>query len=181
MRSTNFSITILEYCNQNDCLKKEQQYIDLLSPEYNILKIAGSSLGYTHTDEAKAKISVANKGLNKGKDRSPETIAKFISSLDGVWAMEGKKHSEETRKKMSIAKQGEKHPIFNKTRVEKVGSPYVKLEVKNIITNEIQIYESISEAAAVLGIRQSTISAYLKRGQKSPYKNQYSFSNYFKN
>ena len=96
---SNFSITILEFCDKDDCLKKEQQYIDLLSPEYNILKIAGSSTGYIHTDEAKAKISAANTGLNVGRTRSPETIAKFISSLDGIWPMEGKKHSEETRKK----------------------------------------------------------------------------------
>ena len=81
---SNFSITILEFCDKDDCLKKEQQYIDLLSPEYNIFKIAGSSTGYIHTDEAKAKISAANTGLNVGRTRSPETIAKFISSLDGI-------------------------------------------------------------------------------------------------
>ena len=76
---------------------------------------------------------------------------------------------------MSEAKQGEKHPMFNKTIVERVGSTPVKLEVKDIITNETKVYESISEAAAVLGIRQSTISAYLKRGQKSTYKNKFIF------
>ena len=46
---SNFSITILEFCDKDDCLKKEQQYIDLLSPEYNILKTAGSILGFKHS------------------------------------------------------------------------------------------------------------------------------------
>ena len=54
---------------------------------------------------------------------------------------------------MSIAKQGKNHPMFNKVRIEKVGSPPVKLEVQNILTNEIKIYESIGEAAKALGIR----------------------------
>ena len=76
---------------------------------------------------------------------------------------------------MSIAKQGKNHPMFNKVRIEKVGSPPVKLEVQNILTNEIKIYESISEAAKVLGIRQSAISLYISRKQKSPYKGQYLF------
>lgn len=39
------SFEILEYCNKNDVLVREQYYLDLLKPEYNILRIAGSSLG----------------------------------------------------------------------------------------------------------------------------------------
>jgi hypothetical protein len=38
----------------------------LLKPEYNILPIAGSSLGYKHTEESKAKISKALKGHKGG-------------------------------------------------------------------------------------------------------------------
>lgn len=34
-----FSLEILEYCKPEDCIKKEQYYIDLLIPEYNILKM----------------------------------------------------------------------------------------------------------------------------------------------
>ena len=89
--------------------------------------------------------------------------------------MEGKKHTNHTKKKMSLAKQGNKHPMFNKIRTEKVGSPAVKLEVKNVLTNETIIYNSISEGAQALGIRQSAISLYLKRDQKSAYKKQYMF------
>jgi len=39
----NFTLEILEYCNPSDLINREQHYIDLLKPEYNILKIAGSS------------------------------------------------------------------------------------------------------------------------------------------
>lgn len=45
---SNFSISILEYYDSNNRLVREQYYIDLLQPEYNILKKAGSSVGYLH-------------------------------------------------------------------------------------------------------------------------------------
>ena len=51
----NFSVSMLEYCDKSDLLVKEQYYFDKLDPQYNILKIAGSSQGYKHTDESKLK------------------------------------------------------------------------------------------------------------------------------
>lgn len=64
----NFSLEILEYCEPEDCIKKEQYYIDLLNPEYNILKIAGSPLGYNHSEESKRKISERMKGNKNAKN-----------------------------------------------------------------------------------------------------------------
>ena len=43
---SNFSLEILEYCDPIDTIKREQHYLDLLKPEYNILTTAGSSLGH---------------------------------------------------------------------------------------------------------------------------------------
>jgi hypothetical protein len=34
---------ILEYCDSSNVIEREQYYIDLLNPEYNILKTAGDS------------------------------------------------------------------------------------------------------------------------------------------
>lgn len=48
---SNFSLHILECCNKNETIKKEQYYIDTLLPEYNILKKAGSLLGFKHSDK----------------------------------------------------------------------------------------------------------------------------------
>ena len=45
-----FSLEILEYCNSEDLLKREQYYLDTLKPEYNIVKKAGSTLGYKHSE-----------------------------------------------------------------------------------------------------------------------------------
>jgi len=46
-------LDILEYCLFDEILKIEQYYIDNLKPSYNILKIAGSSLGLKYSEETK--------------------------------------------------------------------------------------------------------------------------------
>lgn len=51
-----FSIDILEYCESSLLIKREQYYLDTLKPEYNILKITGSSLGYKHSLETLLKL-----------------------------------------------------------------------------------------------------------------------------
>lgn len=53
---SNFSLEILEYCNLEDLLKREQYYLDTLKPEYNIVEIAGSTLGYKHSEESLKKM-----------------------------------------------------------------------------------------------------------------------------
>jgi group I intron endonuclease len=60
----NFSLTILEYCDKEKCREKEDCYLTLLDPEYNILPKAGSLLGFKHSDETRALLSSLNKGEN---------------------------------------------------------------------------------------------------------------------
>ena len=45
-------------------LNREQYYIDLIKPEYNILKIAGSSLGFKHS--LKTLLKFKNRDLGTG-------------------------------------------------------------------------------------------------------------------
>jgi hypothetical protein len=52
----NFTLEILEYCDPSILIEREQYYLDLLKPEYNVLKIAGSSFGYKHSEEIKLKM-----------------------------------------------------------------------------------------------------------------------------
>lgn len=53
---SNFTLEILEYCDKNNVLEREQYYMDILKPQYNIVEIAGSTLGYKHTPESLAKM-----------------------------------------------------------------------------------------------------------------------------
>ncbi|KAH9865936.1 hypothetical protein IAQ61_008524 [Plenodomus lingam] len=58
---SNFKLEILEYCELDVILKREQYYIDLFNPEYNILKIAGSFRGFKHSNDTKMIMSLKKK------------------------------------------------------------------------------------------------------------------------
>jgi len=49
---SNFALEILEYTDKNNVLEREQYYMDLFKPHYNIVETAGSTLGYKHTQES---------------------------------------------------------------------------------------------------------------------------------
>jgi group I intron endonuclease len=53
---SSFKLEILEYCEPSEAVPREQYYLDLLKPEYNILKTAGSLLGFRHSSETIAKL-----------------------------------------------------------------------------------------------------------------------------
>lgn len=55
---SNFKLDILEYCDPKELLIREQYYLDLYSPDYNILKTAGSSLGFKHSEETLLKFKL---------------------------------------------------------------------------------------------------------------------------
>jgi group I intron endonuclease len=147
---SSFSLTILEYVDilnlskkeaRNLILEKEQHFLDLFLPEYNINPIAGSRLGSKHTEETKilmskskseeikAKLSEINKGENNpnfsrigekhpfyGQTHTSETKALISLALSGENHPNfGKTHTPETKAKMSDAKTDEKHPMFGKT------------------------------------------------------------------
>src|ERR1700733_4579527 len=55
----NFSVEILEYCQKSEIIKREQYYLDLLEPDYNILKFAYSTLGRIVGKETRDKLVLA--------------------------------------------------------------------------------------------------------------------------
>lgn len=75
---------------------REQYWLDKLLPEYNIAKVAGSTLGMKWSDESKAKM----KATIAGRVLSDEHRANLrLSKL-------GSRHSDESRAKMSEARRG---------------------------------------------------------------------------
>lgn len=79
----NFRLEILEYCNIECLISKEQYYIDLLKPQYNILKIAGSRLGIKLSKETKDLLRKASTGRKHTKEAKIKMIesAKFRMKL----------------------------------------------------------------------------------------------------
>ena len=155
----------MEYCNKEDLIKREQYYLELLNPEYNICTTAGSTLGKLHSEETKAKIAEAA----IGRIHSEETKAKIAEA--GI----GRRHSEETKQKMSVYNSGQfKKGVF-KAKPEGSGTPSQPIEVTDLQTSKKTTYDSMGEAARALDIPCSAIPDYFRKNQKKPYKLRYVF------
>lgn len=110
-----FSFEMIERCEMPCLFEREQHYFDLLSPEYNILKTAGSALGYKHTEEAKRKIGRANAISLKGRIIPEETRHKMsISRMGEKNGFYGKRHSKETKIKIGLSGLGRPGPNLGK-------------------------------------------------------------------
>lgn len=129
-----FRLEILEYCSTDKLLQREQFYFDNYNPEYNILKIAGSPLGYRHSEAAKARISLANK--NKIVSESTRDLKRKI--------LLGKTLDSERLEKMRLGNVLKQSVLLTNTE-----------------TGDTLEYSSITDAGKFLGISRITVSKYL--------------------
>jgi hypothetical protein len=71
-------LEILQYSPSSDAITREQYYLYLLKPEYNISKYASAPmLGRNHSEESNDK----NRAANIGIPRSEETKAKISACV----------------------------------------------------------------------------------------------------
>ena len=101
------SFEIIEICDISVLRQREQFWIDKTecynrNIGFNNCKGSNGPIGYQHTEEAKRKISLKNKG-NKCSEETKIKIR--LAAL-------GRKHSEESKKKMSLGRMGNKNPCF---------------------------------------------------------------------
>lgn len=103
-----FRFTPVIWCAKCDLIHYEQTVMDALSPEYNVAPIAGSQLGYRHTEETKKKLKAARarnpSSPRKGAVMSEETKAKISKSRKGKGGDKG--WTQERRNKISVALKG---------------------------------------------------------------------------
>ena len=163
-------IEILEYCEKSDLLEREQYYIDLahffdiskkLINEYNILKIAGSSIpsGFKHSEDTKAKISKSLKGIYVGKNS----------------ALFGRVHSEETKELIRLRAQGRINSEKTKALMsQKHGDPIYIYEKVSGEFSLIGSFVSRRKAAQFLEISAGTVTRYMQSGKL--FKDKYKFS-----
>ena len=171
---SNFTLEILEYCDKSEVISREQYYIDLLKPEYNILPTAGSLLGFKHSEETIAKLST----WAKARFWTLEHKAKRLEQLKHLHS--NKEHlerlKERAKERIKIlnadpvvkAKQIEHLKISNKSNVHKEHLKRIhslnshQVEVFDSLTNEATAYSSITEAARAIGCSKVAISKTLK-------------------
>jgi group I intron endonuclease len=153
---SNFTLEILEYCPIISLTEREQFYMDLLIPEYNILKNAYSLLGFKHSQETILKL--------KEKVISPEH-KKILSSIHI-----GKVVNEDTRNKLAAATANyrKRNPLSEEAlenlRVKTTLREGVAVTVLNTETNEIKSFTNQTEAGVFLGISRQAVYNAIKRG-----------------
>ena len=101
-----FTFEVLECCEKERLIEREQFYIDNEKPAYNISPTAGNSLGVKRTDETKRKMSEAKMGnqYRLGVKLTDETKRKIGEAQKGEKnAFYGKHHTDEAKRKMSEA------------------------------------------------------------------------------
>lgn len=76
-----FEFELLEECDQNQLVEREQHWIDRLYPDFNMTLVAGvkTFLGKHHTEETKRKIAATHRGMKA----SMETRAKMSAAHTG--------------------------------------------------------------------------------------------------
>jgi len=148
-----FNLEILEYCDPDKVVAREQYYIDLLKPEYNLLKVAGSSLGFKHTEETLKKFKV--------RKLSDEARANLIVSSTG------RVLSEEVKAKISAARKGVKLSTETREKLSLAAAALrgVRVEVLNIKTGGLEEFLTITEAANALGVSRTTIKNIISTGK----------------
>ena len=148
---SNFKLEILEYCAPEECIEREQYYIDTLKPEYNILNVAGSTLGYKHTEETLAKF--------KERKFSPNQLEKLKAHLIEL-------------------NQSEKQRLSARERMLKLNEGKgIKVEVTDLRTNETTVYNSLRKTAEVLSTDLKALryneNIQKERGITVPFKKHY--------
>lgn len=157
-----FRFEVLEECQKDLLINREQFYMDLYKPQYNIQKVAGSSLGRPCNEETRQKISKKN----KGKKMSEETCKKMSESRKGIPPSQNCRDKAKEARKILIVSEETRRKIGDASRRRKPDSPETTLKksIAAALRNKrpilqfdkngvfIQEWPSIKECEEALGI-----------------------------
>ena len=159
----NFSFEILEFTDLNSTRDRETHYIQTLTPEYNVLKFADSSLGFKHSEETKRKM----------KEIYSDERRQRIGNLN-----KGREFSEEHRKKLSEAannKTPEQKAYHHKVCDQFNQETFAKetLILHGDTQEVIATYPSLKQAADAYKANYRTFKRLVSEKRKSPKFNIY--------
>ena len=174
---SNFSLEILEYCLAEKCLEREQHYLDLRpaslqgKPEYNILKVAGSLLGFKHPETSKIFKHLTH--LNSSpyeQEKKSEALKIYNSSPAAKEHLKGLHEDLEIQAKVTEHLKRLHANPEHKEHLKRLNSiKSQQVSVLDSLTNERTVYPSIRGAAVGIGINPgSLLKAFnRKKGESS--------------
>lgn len=144
---------VLSICDSNELIKKEQFYIDLFTPEFNISKYAYSTLGVKCSEDKKEKL----RKIHTGRKATPQAveanrqgqIKRHLVPLPKSFGIAVSKGLRESKLWQQVVHSEE-------FRAKQVYAQKTKKEIICITNNTI--YPSIRAAAKELNIMHISIS-----------------------
>lgn len=171
---------ILEICDIDVLIIREQYYIDTLLPKYNLRPIAESNRGWNMPEEAKLKISNSNKGKTISEEHKKAISLKNSLNLKGRKL--SKKHvesirnsrigytlSDVTKNKIRLKALGrDKGKILSGETKLKIGLASSKEVFQYSMDNMfIKKFKSCSEVERILKINKSSVASCCRNKRKS--------------
>ena len=141
--------------DKKDLIQREQYYLDILKPEFNMCSIAGSQLGIKRSKEFKEKVSQRN----KGRVLSEETKRKKSEAMKLYWS--------ENKDKYEILRSINKNKTYKhkEESIEKMKLNNTR-RLSDIIISKIIILKAEGfknkDIADKLGISTYSVRKYLK-------------------
>lgn len=135
----------------------------MLKPEYNVLSVAGNTTGFKHSTASKEKMKIARSKreiseVTKQMMRQARKGSKL--SLQAVDKLKRRVYTEEHRARISAALKGRQVSEKTLNRLRTVSC--LKVKIKDLETNKIEYYPSITLAAKAIGTNRFSASKFIK-------------------
>jgi L-fucose mutarotase/ribose pyranase (RbsD/FucU family) len=193
---SNFTLEILEYCDKNTVIDRENHYFHLFKPEYNVAKLAGQPPKLEYTSEIKKKISDTLKEYYKDPENLKtsslvqkghnliviDIINNNVTEFHAIKAA-AKVLNIDRRIITKALKSDLEIVILDRYIFKSIGNlqdlkikdqvSSKSLNVLDLETNMKTTYLSISSAAEALNVYPQSLSTYLRNKTSKPFKNRY--------
>lgn len=191
-----FTLEVLEFCDKDKVIERENYYFELFQPEYNIVKVAGQPPRIDYTPEIKKKISdslkeffanVENREIRSLSKQGYEFIVidildDTVTQYHAIKAAARKLNID--RRIITKALKSETEMIISDRYIfkslgemenlgNKVQASSKTISVLDLETNIKTTYESITSAANALNVYPQSLNTYLKNKSDKPFKNRY--------
>jgi group I intron endonuclease len=194
----NFRLGILEYIDipktylrdkheiKKIILAKEQFYLDKMTPIFNINKIAGSMLGYKHSEETRRAMGLKRKGKSRNCSNkildftiSEETRDKLSKrSRNGVKVKTLDVNNNIVNEFLTIVSAAKYYNVDHNTLSKAIkygnliNNHHFEIELKDLRVkvldkqyNTIVVFTTVNKASEYCGIPHTCLGRYLKSGK----------------